>query len=267
MDVREPALPVDPRLPGEPTLAEVTVARMWLGRRGVVVWLPTRVLALRLGARDGRTRGLPVHAIVLPMLGWFGWVWLESLELPGRVAFPIVLHAVYQVVRWRQAQGREQVAEWWAGTSPPALSTAAKLVGGWYLASTAVTFVGGAALCAAAFTTESSIAVAAHTLALAAGAGATALVLGRVLRAPVIAEDAASHLVDGLLRAEDAYRFASPAPYVLVVASLPVVDWLEPGPLEWFALAYLVVVLGLQLTGWLLVRRRYRWLPPGFYGR
>ncbi|VVJ15452.1 Uncharacterised protein [Amycolatopsis camponoti] len=186
-----------------------------------------------------------------------------------------MLCAAYQVVRWRHAQRREQVAERWAGTSPPPLNATAKLVGGWYLASTAVTFVGGAALCAAAFMTEpavptrypAAIAVAAHTFALAAGAGATALVLGRVLRAPVIAEDAASHLVDGLLRAEDAYRFASPAPYVLVVASLPVVDWLEPGPLEWFALAYLVVVLGLQLTGWLLVRRRYRRLPPGFYGR
>ncbi|VVJ15451.1 Uncharacterised protein [Amycolatopsis camponoti] len=73
MDVREPALPVDPRLPGEPTLAEVGVARMWLARRGVLVWLPTRVLALRLGARDARTRG-PGYGIVLLALWPFCWV-------------------------------------------------------------------------------------------------------------------------------------------------------------------------------------------------
>ncbi|MEV6646141.1 hypothetical protein [Amycolatopsis sp. NPDC051371] len=184
MDVREPALPVDPRLPGEPTVLEVGRTRMWLARRGVPVWLPTRL---------------------------------------------------------------------------------------------AITFVGGAALCAATFLTTPrftsrhwyppAVEVGLHTLALALGAGATALVLGRALRGPVIAEDAASRWVDELLRAEDPYRFAPSAVYAVLAMPVFVVDWATPGWLGWSALSYLVVVVVLQLTGWLVTRHRYRRLPPGYYGR
>ncbi|MDQ7806243.1 hypothetical protein Q5425_21070 [Amycolatopsis sp. A133] len=278
MIVREPALPVDLRLPGEPTVLEVGRTRLWLGRRGVTVWLPTRLLALRIGGRAIGGRGIPGYAIVIAALWVSTGVLFEAVELPGRTAVLAVLFAVFQVVRWRNAQRREQLAERLTGAgAPPPLRSALKQVGWWYLISTALTFAGGAALCAAAFLTAPqftwkhwyppSVAIGVHTCALAVGAGATALVLGRVLRAPVIAEDGTSQLVDGLLRAEDPYRFASSVMYAVLAMPVFVVDWAWPGPLGWCALVYLVVVTAMQLTGWLLVRRRYRRLPPGFYGR
>ncbi len=274
--MREPALPVDPRLPGEPTVLEVGRTRLWLARRGVRVWLPTRLLALRIGGRANGGRGTPPYAIVFWVLWSSTGVLFKAADLPGQAAVLAVLVAVFQVLRWRAAQHRDQLAERLTGAgAPPPLRSAVRRVGWWYLISTAVTFAGGATLCAAAFLTEPrftwkhwyppAVAVGVHTCALAVGAGATAFVLGRVLRAPVIAEDRTSQWVDGLLRAEDAYRFASSAVYALLAMPIFVVDWAAPGPLGWSALAYLVTVAGMQLTGWLLVRRHR--LPPGFYGR
>jgi hypothetical protein len=74
-----------------------------------------------------------------------------------------------------------------------------------------------------------------------------------------------SQWVDGLLRAEDAYRFAPSAVCTLLAMPIYVVDWAAPGPLGWSAPVYLVTVAGVQLTGRLLVRRHR--LPPGFHGR
>ena len=74
----------------------------------------------------------------------------------------------------------------------------------------------------------------------------------------MIAEDATSRWVDGLLRAEDPYRFAPNAVYAVLAMPVFVVDWATPGWLGWSALAYLVVVVVLQLTGWLVTRHRYR---------
>ncbi|WP_439383667.1 hypothetical protein [Amycolatopsis lexingtonensis] len=278
MDVREPALPVDPRLPDEPTVLEVGRTREWLARRGVTVWLPTRLLALRVGGRGIGGRGIPAYAIVLAALWWSSGVLFSTVELPGRTAVLAVIFAVFQILRWRRVQSREQLAENLAGTAPLPFRVAARQVGWWYLASMVLTFAGGAALCAASFLTvprfawqhwySPAVVIGVHTFALAVGAGATALVLGRVLRGPVIAEDEASRRVDEVLRAEDAYRFAPCAVYAVLAMPVFVVDWATPpGYLGWLALAYLVAVLGLQLTGWLVVRHRYRRLPPGFHGR
>ncbi|WP_290050294.1 hypothetical protein [Amycolatopsis solani] len=277
MNVREPVLPVDPRLPGEPTVLEVGRTRAWLARRGVVVWLPTRLLALRVGGRSIGGRGTPVYAIVIAGAWWSTGVLFKAVELPGQAAALAVLFAVFQILRWRRAQGREQVAESLAGTAPPPFRVVARLVGWPYLVSTTLTFVGGAAHCAASFLTvpqftwkhwySPAAVIGVHTFALAVGAGATALVLGRVLRGPVIAEDETSRRVDDVLRAEDAYRFAPSAVYAVLAMPVFVVDWATPGYLGWLALAYLVAVLGLQLIGWLVVRHRYRRLPPGSYGR
>jgi hypothetical protein len=258
VEVREPALPVDPRLPGEPMLVEVNAARMWLGRRGVVVWLPTRLLALRLGSREWAAKTTPWVVVVG---GGLAAVASFLQEVPGRFGVLFAVAAVLQVVRSREIRRREELAERLAGTgTPPALREAARQVGGWYLAAAATTFLGGAALCAAEIVVAPSFDACAQTFALAAGAAATVAIVGRILRAPVIAEDPASLAVDGLLRAQDAYRYAPSALFGVVVMPQSV-----RGPLVWFAVAYLVVVLGLQLTGWLLTR--YRKLPPGFYGR
>ncbi len=264
MDVREPALPVDPRLPGEPTTGEVAAARAWLARRGVRVWLPTRLLSLRLGSREWATR------TVSP---WFGAGYVAVLltssflqELPGRLGLLLVVFAVLMPVRSREIRRREDVAERWAGTgTPPVLRDAVRQVGGWYLATTAITFAGGAALCAAMIVLDPTFDAFAQTAALAVGAGATVAVVGRILRAPVIAEDVTSRAVDALLRAQDVYRYAPSAVFALAALPTTMAAGRLPGWLEWTAVAFAVVALGTYLTGWLVTRRRK--LPPGFYGR
>ncbi|WIY05738.1 hypothetical protein QRX60_18520 [Amycolatopsis mongoliensis] len=277
MIAREPALPVDPRLPGEPTALEVGCTRLWLGRRGVRVWLPTRLLALRIGARGFELRRRPEQAVVAGVLAAFFPVLTAGTDLPGRGAALAVLFASVQVLRWRRMQRRERLAErLTAAGTPPSLRVAARQVGWWYLSAVAVTFVGGAVLCAAMFLTAPrfgdhwyplSVDIALSTIALAVGAGATALVLGKTLRSPVIAEDEASRLIDEALRAEDAHRYASCAAYALFAVPVLMMAWEPPALLEWAAWAYLAVAAALELTGWLLLRRRYRRLPPGFYGR
>ncbi|WP_410609972.1 hypothetical protein [Amycolatopsis sp. lyj-109] len=278
MIVREPALPVDPNLPGEPTVLEVGSTRLWLGRRGVRVWLPTRLLALRIGARGFGLREKPEYAIVVAVLTSFGAAVVTKTDLPGKGAFVGVLLAVVLVLRRRRMQTRERLAERLAGTgTPPSLRAAAKQVGWWYLSAVAVTFAGGAVLCAASFLSAPlssaghwylpSVETGVHTFALAVTAGATALVLGKALRAPVIAEDETSRLVDEVLRAEDVHRYTSCTGYALFTAPVLMAGWEPPALLERAAWVYVAVVAGLELTGWLLHRHRYRRLPPGCYGR
>lgn len=263
MDVREPALPVDPWLPGEPTLAEVAAARGWLARRGVLVWLPTRLLSLRVGSREWAARTLPWYFVGL---GVATAASNAFRHVPGRFGLVFIVLAVLVVVRSREIRRRDEVAERWVGTGhPPALREAARQVGWWYLATTAITFAGGAALCAATIVVAPSFDTFAQTFALAAGAGSTAAVLGRILRAPVVAEDLPSLAVDGLLRAQDAYRYASPAMFAFVAMPVRVLNEFTPGWLSWLALAYLVAAIATDVTGRLVTRRRK--LPPGFYGR
>ncbi|WP_326952590.1 hypothetical protein [Amycolatopsis sp. NBC_01286] len=267
MVVREPALPVDPRLPGEPSFAEVTATRMWLARHGVEVGLPTRLLALRVGTREWLRRPTVFAVLVVCLVFWPGFRAPRELELLRPLLVGVVLAALL-VMRWRQVQAREELAESLTGTgTPPPWRAAARQVGWWHLAATAITFGGGAVLCALQFLTEPAapLDAGARTLGLAAGAGAIALVLGRVLRAPIIAEDAASRAVDGVLRAQDAHRFAPSA--LFFVAVWPAgMDLDHLGAQGWFALSYLVLAAGTQLVGWLRFRRRFRQLPAGYYG-
>ena len=239
--------------------------------------LPTRLLALRIGGRGLRPDGTPGYAVVLVCLWFGGGLVFKLADLPAKPAYLAVLVAVFQALRWRTLQRREHLAGQPAGAgAPPPFRVAAKQAG-WYLASAAVTFAGGAALCAASFLTvpqatgghwySPSVVVGLHTFALALGAGVTVQVLGGVLRGPVIAEDEASRRVDEVLRAEDPYRFALCGVYALLAMPVFMVGWAVPEALNWSALVYLVLVAVLQLTGWLVTRRRYRRLPPGYYGR
>ena len=100
-----------------------------------------RLLALRLGSREWAARR------VSP---WFGAGYVIVIvtssvmrEVPGRLGLLFVVLAALLVVRPREIRRREDVAERWAGTgTPPALRDAARQVGGWYLAATAITFTG-----------------------------------------------------------------------------------------------------------------------------
>ncbi|KDN17582.1 hypothetical protein DV20_35225 [Amycolatopsis rifamycinica] len=270
-------MPVDPRLPGEPTMLEVGSTRLWLGRRGVRVWLPTRLLALRIGARGFGLPNRPVQIVIGVVVGWVFSRLTAVLDVPGRGAAVAVAFAVVQLVRWRRVQHRERLAERLVPAGPPLpLRAGARQVGWAYLSAVAVTFVGGAVLCAATFLVAPRfgdyryplwVDIALSTAALAGCAGAAAVVLGKALRSPVIAEDETSRLVDAVLRGEDVYRYTRCAVYALFAVPVLMMAWQPPVLLELAAWGYVAVVAALELTGWLLQRHRYRRLPPGFYGR
>ncbi|SED64268.1 hypothetical protein SAMN04489727_8706 [Amycolatopsis tolypomycina] len=237
-----------------------------------------RLLALRVGARGYGLRERSEQAVAVAVLGAYLSVFVAGIDFPGRGAFVAVSCTVALLVRWWRMQRRERLAERLVPPGPPLpLRVAARQVGWVYLSAVAVCFAGGAVLCATTFLSVGQstgkhwysppLEVTLQTMALAVGAGATALVLGKALRSPVIAEDEASRLVDGVLRAEDVHRYTSCAVYAFFAVPVLMMDWQPSALLEWTAWTYVAVVAALELTGRLLVHRRHRRLPPGFYGR
>ncbi|MET8847627.1 hypothetical protein [Amycolatopsis sp. NPDC004625] len=262
MTVREPAMPTDPRLPDQPTAAEVNLTRAWLARRGVVVDWPSPLLAVRVGAREQARRSYSVFGVLLGVI-WVAAI-LPPIPVPAKFVLVSVVFTAYPLLQWRRSRPRERVAARLApGGARPSWRVAAGQVGWWYLTSVAITYAGGVVLCAARFAT-SPPAAAGWAAALAVGVAGTVLVLGPVLRGPVIADDETSLGVDAALRAEDAVTFA-PA------AALALLAWIDldatwPSVPPWFPVrvAYLVLAVGTLLAA--RFGRRSRSLPPGTYG-
>ncbi|MEV4057530.1 hypothetical protein AB0J55_40540 [Amycolatopsis sp. NPDC049688] len=248
--------------PDQPTVAEVNLTRAWLARRGIEVEWPARLLAVRVGSREQAQRANTAYGIFV------GLVWavvvLPPVPVPPKFVLVSLVFTVHPLLQWRRVRARERLA---ARLAPPGARlpwrVAAAQVGWWYLTSALVTYGGGVVLCAARFAT-SPPAAAGWAVALAIGAAGTVLVLGPVLRDPVIAEDAASLGVDAALRAYDAVVFA-PA------AALTLLAWIDldatwPAMPPWFPVrvAYVLLAIGPLLAERL--SRRYRSLPPGAYG-
>ena len=244
------------------TFAEIDLARKWLARRGVEVDRPTQLLALRVGARDRAGRSNWLYGLVLSAV--WGVVALPPVPVPARFVMVGAALAAFPVLQWRGVRPRERLAARLApGGARPSLRVAAAQVGWWYLASVAITFGGGAVLCAARFA-SSPAAGAGWAVALAIGAVATALVLVPVLRAPVIAEDEASLVVDAALRAQDAVLFAPAAMFTM----LAWIDWAATGfsAPPWLPVRVVYIVLAFATLLVARYGRRYGHLPPGHYG-
>ncbi|WP_103355595.1 hypothetical protein [Amycolatopsis sp. CA-128772] len=246
----------------QPTVAEVTLTRTWLARRGIKVQWPTRLLALRVGSREQAQRTNAVYGIFV------GLVWavivLPPVPVPAKFVLVSVVFTGHPMLQWRRVRARERLA---ARLAPPGprlpWRVAAAQVGWWNVTSVLITYGGGVVLCAARFAT-SPPAAAGWAVALALGAAGTVLVLGPVLRNPVIAEDEASLAVDAALRAYDALVFAPAA--VLTLLAWIDLDATWPAMPPWFPVrvAYIVLAVGTLLAG--RFSRRYRTLPPGTYG-
>lgn len=258
-----PSLPVDPRIPGHPTAPEVDAARTWLYRRGVVVQLPTRLLAVRAGARHVQLLPNVLVVFLLAYGTWTGSTFAGETVFGGYRGLVIAAaYAVWTLVRWQGVRSRDVLAGYLmepGGPLPPRM-VAAQL-GGWYLASLVITFGGGAALYGTLLATRPA-SPAGPVLALAVGLVPAGLVLGHIFGARVLAEDEPSAVVDRLLRAQDAHLFAMPAPYAVFAGLTGVTGW--TGGWLLYQAAYVVLAAGTQLVGWLLERRRT--LPPGWYG-
>lgn len=273
-----PELPVSPALPGEPSVLDVGMARVWLAKRNVFVSLPTRLLSHRIAAReDLRRRDLNRRMIitfVVIFAAVFGTGVLFEIVLAGRPGYSVnrsALYALvvgsYQLVMWRIVRRRDRLAQGLVPQGPKPLPTARlKLLGGWYLAGLTSTFVGGAALGVALAVGGSPSLYGWSWLAvLGIGAVPVGVILKDVLTGPAIAEDTASLAVDNALRIQDAY-FATPPIYAILLVIEPYFSGRHMAFFTPWLIAYAVLALGTHLIGELR-RWRHRSLPPGYYGR
>ncbi|WP_206797784.1 hypothetical protein [Amycolatopsis sp. MtRt-6] len=240
------------------TLAERQGARAWLARRGVEVAEPTPLLAVRAGARELASRSYPAYIVLSPV------VWMAALLPPVPVLARFLVFAVvcaaFPLLQWHRVRRADRAA---ARLVPPgarpSFREVAGQVGWWYFAAVATTFGGGVVLCAV---------FAAHpagwAAALVIGAASVTSVLGRVLRAPVIAEDDASLAVDAALRAHDARAFAVPFAFLLLAWIDLSTSWPWPPARFVPAIGYFVLVAAVHVGAAREARRSS--LPPGRYG-
>ncbi|MFF1609723.1 hypothetical protein ACFVYA_18255 [Amycolatopsis sp. NPDC058278] len=240
------------------TLAERQAARAWLAGHGVVVDEPTPLLAVRVGSRVLATRSYQAYSVLSSV------VWMVALFPPvpvlARFLVLSVLCTAYPLLQWRRVcQADRTAARLVPAGARPSLRVAAGQVGRWYLAAVATTFGGGVVLCAGFAANPAGWAA-----ALVIGAASVAPVLGRALRAPVIAEDEASSAVDAALRAYDARAFAVPflftfAAWIDLSTSWP---W---APARFVpAVGYFVLVVAVHVGAAREARRQS--LPRGHYG-
>jgi hypothetical protein len=258
------------------TEAEVKAARKWLAKRGVEVSEPTTLLALRLGARGGaRPPGYWAWAVVLvvgaTIVGFVAGflplvLGLHSADLPqGRSFF--VLYVMLLLSIWLPVRGADRRAAAHLagrGIDRPRPAWRASL-SGWNVASMVITFGGGAVLAVVmAVTTSKPIWALSWLVLLALGAVVVAVILGSVLRRPVIAEDEGSLAVDSLLRSDDQY-LAFPALFAYPAIFDPLVSGGQPREFTPWLVGYFALAVVTQGIG-LYTQYRRRKLPAGDYG-
>jgi hypothetical protein len=259
---------------GEPTRDEIAATRLWLYRHHVLVRMPTRLIALRVGARQMRLSQTPSGTFLAVGASWALAVGLSvALDIAMtdgplrghpdvvRVGVASLLTAAFtvsQLVHGRMVRRREEAIERLTGLGARRpLRRSVRLLGGGYLASVVLTFAAGLPLYCVLFAAAPAVPTGVALAILAVGAVVTGRNLAKLLTGAVLAEDQSSGAVDRLLRVQDAHTHASPAPY----AALAVLSaWPAAVPLQ---LTYGVLAVGAQLTGWLLYRGLE--LPRGRY--
>ncbi|WP_410661770.1 hypothetical protein [Amycolatopsis sp. lyj-112] len=256
---------------GEPTPEEIEATRMWLGERGVEVETPTRVIAVRVGAR--RTANTTSKMIVSGCFGIVGLGLLivfgvqELLRDPGvettysRYAY--VVFATTQLGAWVSSLYRERQL----GGLPvmDRRPSALQVLGGWYLATYVITFGGGAALAVAMYAgTTAQTYAGSWLIALGWAALSTGTILAGSAFRRTRAEDAASIAVDSELRFQDC-RLAEPALFAVAILLDVVFSSRVPAEFTW----WLIVYAALAASATLVARRRAGHrpaFPPGDYG-
>lgn len=251
----------------EPTASEIDAARRWLAKAGTPVGVPTRLLAIRIGARRGagyQGAGRKAGILALSLVCGVAYQFLQ--ELPGvrgvemtAVAVVYFLAIGVQAGAWFVPRRRER------GLPRMERSSGPMLLGGWYLASALVTFGGGFVLCVAMYLLTPARTYAWSWFGLLVVSGVwSAVILARVLRAPAVAEDEGSLAVDKLLRIEDAY-VVMPAQFAVLVLVDLLLGNRQPPEFTGWLIAYAALAVATQTIGGLRYLHR-RTLPPGHYG-
>ncbi|WP_410636419.1 hypothetical protein [Amycolatopsis sp. cmx-4-83] len=261
----------------EPSRGEFVQAAVWLGKHGVRVGIPTPLLAARLGVRaGGDLRTQLIRLAVFLALAVAAAVGYQCLQyLPGvrgvemtesKILYFVV--AGFQLAFWFAIRRQDRQAAHRLGgrrLDRPRPSWR-ELPVGWFLASAAVTFAGGAALGITMFLATPYKTYAWSWLGvLALGGVVSGVIVTGIVRRPVLAEDEPSAAVDAVVRIEDLY-LAMPSYYAWpVLFDLLTGNRQPPGSGPWL-IGYAGLALALQIVGGLRYRRYRPALPPGDYG-
>ncbi|WP_181770673.1 hypothetical protein [Amycolatopsis pittospori] len=256
---------------GEPKPEEIEATRVWLGERGVEVETPTRLIAVRVGARQYTNTAsrvivnLGFGIVGLGLMMYFGFRELiaEPEADPTYSRYAYVVFATTQLGSWVSSLYRERQLG-----GLPVLDrrpSALRVVGGWYLTTYAITFGGGAALAVAMYTGTAAQSYALGWLAALGWAGLSTgtILVGSVFRR-TRGEDAASVAVDFELRFWDC-RLAEPAIFAVAILLDVMFGGRVPAEFTWWMIAYAALAVGAALVA------RYRAgdrpaFPPGDYG-
>jgi hypothetical protein len=260
-----------------PSRGEVVHAAVWLGKHGVRVGVPTRLLATRLGVRAGaRPRALLIRLVLFFLAGIACAVGYQCLQyLPGVRGVEMTESKLvyfflfgFQGATWSAIRHRDRRAAAALGARaldrprPPWRSLANR----WYLASVVVTFGGGAALGATMyFATEYRTYAWSWLGVLGLGAAVFAAIFAGVVRRPVIAEDRPSLAVDTVLRVDD-LTLALPSMYAVPVLTDLITTHRQPPGFALWLVGYVVLAIALQVVGALVHHGRRPALPDGDYG-
>ncbi|WP_326944434.1 hypothetical protein OG439_31995 [Amycolatopsis sp. NBC_01307] len=249
------------------TAAEQEAARRWLAKRGQRVERPTPVLTALIATRqafNGRWFPRYIGYVLLVFVGGLGYTRLFGPGMTESYPVYFIYFALQLAARdsshLRLRELRESVPSrkpaepWW------------QVLGGWFLASVAVAFGGGIALAVTMYATTPARTYAVSWLGLLAlSALVSGWVLVSVLRRPLIADGAESLAVARALRVE-AINAASPLMAVLPLVMDPLLGNRQPAAFTPWLAGYVVLVLVLQVVGYVRHLRRSRTLPPGCYG-
>ncbi|WP_410636418.1 hypothetical protein [Amycolatopsis sp. cmx-4-83] len=237
----------------------------WLALRGVRVSEATELLTYRLGVRRGKSDAgafTPVFvANALLCAGLLAYQLLppSHADLPD-AGIPWFIWTSLVLTNWLQIRAGDRRAVAWLGDRRLIRPRPRwrEVVNGWYAASLAVTFGGGAVL-ALTMVAGGSVWARFWLGLLVLGAAVDAVVLTGILRRPVIAEDEGSLAVDTVTRLQDVH-FALPSLFAVpVVADLGYTAL--PGK-PWLA-GYVALAVTTHVIGWFAQRRRVPPLPPG----
>ncbi|MBE1500904.1 hypothetical protein H4696_008004 [Amycolatopsis lexingtonensis] len=238
----------------------------WLAVRGIRVSEATQLLTYRLSVRRGKSEpGAFTYVFVtnaVLVIGVFGYQvvpWLDRADLPD-AGVPWFVWTSLVLTNWLQIRAGDRRAVAWLGDErlirprPPWR----EVVNGWYAASLAVTFGGGAVL-AVTMVAGGSVWARFWLGAIVLGAAVEAVVLTSIVRRPVIAEDEGSLAVDTVTRLQDVHctvpsLFAVPVLVDLGYPDLPGKAWLA---------GYVALAVTTHVIGYFAQRRRVPPLPPG----
>jgi hypothetical protein len=239
------------------TTSEHKAGLRWLAGRGRPVRTPTPYIDALLATRNAVTvRSLPWFLLfgVLAFVGGVGFMRLFGATSSAAAYFGCF---VVQLTAWRTIRSRQSQL---AKLTRPWPGVTGGRPGGWFLASGALAYGGGAALALSMLSPAPAYATG-WLILLGVSLLCSGGILTSFLRGPVLAEDEASLAVYRQLLAENLHA-ASPS----LAAVLPILDItghrLPPGygPL---LVGYAGLVVVAELIAY--VRGRHP-LPPGHYG-